>query len=191
MHRYWPFAFLLFCAFGLWMGLSSQTSRTVLIENNSADTLNAKTIIVGGIIFAYADMHVSDASFTIPMSQNTYAHITNGTGTFFTSDIAKNLTFQADSFIIERSGVYRFSLHLSFVGAQNDVYECVLSINDVIDNDHKFTRKTSSNDVGDASFNGLLRLEEGDGLKIEIRNTANNKDATIVNACLNLNRIDL
>lgn len=183
------YAFLIF-ALVLWMGLSSQTSRTIRIEGNSVDTLNATTIVVGGPIFAYTDMHVTDSAVTIPMSQNVYEWVTNPTHTLFTTDISKNVTFDSDSLIIEKDGIYRLSVHLSFEGAQGDIYECVIAVNDVIDNDHKFTRKTSASDAGDASFHGIYRFHKEDGIKIMIRNTANNFDITIVNACLNLNRID-
>lgn len=165
-------------------------SETFVVREGSVDSLNARTIVVGAPIIAYGDMHVTDSSVVLPLAKDVYAHITNPTGTLFSSDISKNVAFDGDSLIIKRSGVYRISVHLSFIGAQGDIYECVVATNDIIDNDHKFTRKTSSNDVGDASFNGLYRFEANDGVKIMLRNTANNRDATIVNACLSLNRID-
>lgn len=185
--------FSVFVVFLISLGIVTNaqfTSRTLTVEGNSVDTLNARTIVVGGIPFSYADMHFSDELETIPMVQGVYSHITNATNTLFNSDISRNATFQGDSIIIDKSGIFRLSVHLSFIGAQNDVYEAAVSINDVIDNDHKFTRKTSSNDVGDASFHGLYEFEKGDGVKIEIKNTANNKDAIMVNGCLTLNRID-
>lgn len=181
---------LFLCGLVLLFVITYSQSRTIVVRESSVDSLNARTIVVGAPIIAYADMHVTDSAVVLPMDQNIYAWVTNPTHTLFTVDVLKNIVFDSDSLIIRRDGVYRLNVHLSFNGAQGDIYDCVLSVNDVIDNDHKFTRKTSASDAGDASFHGIYRFVKDDGIKIVVRNTANNFDITIVNACLNLNRID-
>ena len=149
------------------------------------------TVTVGGNLErSYADLHASDSSVTLSMTQNNYAHITNPSNTLLTAGHAKNITTGGDSLVVTIAGTYRVDVHISLNGNANDIYEGVIAIGNVINNDHKVTRKTSNNDVGDMSFSGLYIFTASQSVKMMLRNTANNNDATIVTACLVINRID-
>lgn len=147
-------------------------------------------LALSGDVRAHGDMHVSDSSIALDMTQNIYAHVTNVSNTLFTADHLKNVTSGGDSLVIDLAGLYKVDVHLSIEGSSGDIYESVIAIDNVINNDHKATRKTSTNDVGDMSFSGLYQLTASQSVKIMIRNTEGNNDATIINACLVVNRID-
>ena len=176
----------------------SPTFSTATISNNiliSGDTLfnGTDTATITEIAInrrSYADLHASDSSVTLSMTQNNYVHITNPSNTLLTAGHAKNITTGGDSLIVTIAGTYRVDVHISLNGNANDIYEGVIAIGNVINNDHKVTRKTSNNDVGDMSFSGLYIFTASQSVKMMLRNTANNNDATIVNACLVMNRID-
>jgi len=140
-------------------------------------------------IKATADLHVSDASVTLPLTQNIYAQVTNATFDLLSSEHLKKFTNGGDSVVTELAGLYKIDVHLSIEGNANDIYENVISIGNVIDNNHKVTRKTQNNDVGDMSFSGIYQLEKSQSVKIMLRNTVNNNDPVIVNACLVLFRL--
>ena len=176
----------------------SPTFSTATISNNiliSGDTLfnGTDTATITEIAInrrSYADLHASDSSVTLSMTQNNYVHITNPSNTLLTAGHAKNITTGGDSLIVTIAGTYRVDVHISLNGNANDIYEGVIAIGNVINNDHKVTRKTSNNDVGDMSFSGLYIFTASQSVKMMLRNTANNNDAIIVNACLVMNRID-
>ena len=155
---------------------------------NGTDTATITEIAINRR--SYADLHASDSSVTLSMTQNNYVHITNPSNTLLTAGHAKNITTGGDSLIVTIAGTYRVDVHISLNGNANDIYEGVIAIGNVINNDHKVTRKTSNNDVGDMSFSGLYIFTASQSVKMMLRNTANNNDATIVNACLVMNRID-
>lgn len=155
---------------------------------NGTDTTTITEIAINRR--SYVDLHASDSSITLSMTQNNYTHVTNTSNTLLIASHAKNITTGGDSLVVTIAGIYRVDVHLSLNGNANDIYEGVIAIDNVINNDHKVTRKTSSNDVGDMSFSGLYIFTVSQSVKMMLRNTANNNDATIVNACLVMNRID-
>ncbi|KKN36704.1 hypothetical protein LCGC14_0770920 [marine sediment metagenome] len=166
-----------------------------IYNNLTVDTIfsGTDTIIISEAAInqrSHADLHASDSSVVLTMTQNNYAHITNASNTLLTSGHIKNITAGGDSLITGIAGLYRVDVHLSINGNANDIYEGVIAIDNVINNEHKVTRKTSNNDVGDMSFSGLYDFTASQSVKMMLRNTANNNNATIVNACLVLNRID-
>ena len=138
---------------------------------------------------ATADIHVSDANTVLALTQNIYKQVTNGTFNLLSSKHLLNFTNGGDSVITKLAGLYKIDVHLSIEGNANDIYENVIFIDNTLDNDHKVTRKTQNNDVGDMSFSGLYQLTESQSIKIMLRNTANNNDPVIVNACLVLFRL--
>lgn len=176
----------------------SPTFSTATITNNiqiSGDTLfnGTDTITITEIAInrrAYADLHATDSSITLDMTQNTYTQVTNPSNTLLIADHVKNITSGGDSLVIIIAGTYRIDTHISIEGNASDVYEGVVAIDNVPNNNHKFTHKTASNDVVDMSFAGFYSLTVDQSVKMVLRNTSNNNDATIINACLILKRID-
>lgn len=184
------FALLPFCAFAQ-HGVVA-TFKNIEISGDTIYSGTDTTTIAETAINkrAYADLHASDSSITLSMTQNNYAHVTNPSNTLLTAGHAKNITTGGDSLVVTIAGTYRVDVHLSLNGNANDIYEGVIAVDNVTNNDHKVTRKTSNNDVGDMSFSGLYNFTASQSVKMVLRNTANNNDATIVNACLVMNRID-
>jgi len=139
---------------------------------------------------AYADIHASDSMVTLDLTQNIYTHVTNPTNTLLSSHDSLRMIAGGDSIIAQLGGMYRIDVHLSLEGNSQDIYEAVVFVDNILVNDHKVSRKTANNDVGDMSFSGIYEIFPGQSLKIMIRNTANDNDPNIVNACLIAHKID-
>lgn len=130
----------------------------------------------------HASMYFDDASVPLTMSQNGWVQITNGTNDLFTYD-ASGITASDDSLIIVTAGDYLINASLSFSGTTNaDVYEFAVFKNGELASP-KIERTTTSSDIGNVSLPFYLEeLVAGDVLILQMRNTANDFDATLV-AC--------
>lgn len=131
------------------------------------------------------DMHLSTGSEVIALTQDTWAKITNGTNDLFMSEESDNngMSLIEDELVLETSGVYFIAVTVSFSGTSGDVYNLTLFINGVTQELHHFaSRKTGSNDTGNAGFSGIYVLNKDDTVGVAVQNIANDRDPTIINA---------
>ena len=125
-----------------------------------------------------------DSSETLTMSTGVWTHITNATNTLFAETDLTNITFAGDTMTInaEMYGDYMMNIGLSLSGTASDAYEITLFKNNA-QTGPIMERTTSQTDVG---WMGLPiyvpDLVAGDDLKLMIRNTASDDDATVI-AC--------
>jgi len=124
--------------------------------------------------------HFHDSSTTLTMSTGVWTHVTSPTNTLWTTLDADDMTFAGDSITITEAGSYISMISLSFSGTAADLYEIAIFKNNALVH-HIVERSTSQTDVGNMGLPSYLEdLAAGDDLKLMIRNTASNDDATVV-----------
>lgn len=154
------------------------------MKTTVTDTLE----ISGDGVFLYTPPHgmlsFHDSATTLTMSTGNWAHITNVTASLFAETDLTDITFAGDSMTIDagKAGDYIMNIGLSFAGTASDDYEITLFKN------HVQTGPIMEVETGGTTntYIGLHvcvpNLAAGDDLKLMIRNTASNDDATVL-AC--------
>ena len=129
---------------------------------------------------AYGTMGFADSSFTIPMTQNIYAPITNTANTLYITGVNYGLTFAGDSIQVPETGDYEIEWDLSYSGANTDLYHIEIFV-DGVDQKGKGEgqRDMSSSNIGSSSGHTILSLTALQLITLRIENTINNNDATV------------
>jgi hypothetical protein len=125
----------------------------------------------------------ADSSETPSMALNGWELITNEDSTLYTAYETSNITFGGDTVTFDVAGDYTVNFNLSFSGTASDAYEIAIFVNDAFYR-YKSERTTSQTDVGNVSLLGYVEAAAGDNMKVMIRNTASNDDATLISSQL-------
>lgn len=145
------------------------------------------TVYSDSIKFVVHPPHLSaafmDSSETPAMSLNGWELVTNEDTTLYTVYSDDFITFVGDTVTFDVAGDYDLKFNLSFTGGPGDIYEIAVFLNNVLYR-YKSVRGTSNNDSGNITLFGHIDASVGDNMKIMIRNTADNDDATFTNSQL-------
>jgi len=142
------------------------------------------TVTIAHLIYEPPHGMVSfhDSSTTLTMSTGVFTHVTNAWYSLFSETDVSDITFAGDSVTIAHAGSYMMNIGLSLSGTASDAYEITLYKNHV-QTGPIMERTTSQTDVGYMGLPIYLdALAVGDDLKLMIRNTASDDDATVI-AC--------
>ena len=162
----------------------------VIIERNDS---SKKVTFTNFVKMPHGMVSFHDSSTELTMSTGEWSHVTNAWNTLFAETDVTRLTFAGDSITIDvgSAGDYMINIGVSFSGTSGDNYEISLFKN------HAQVgpiteRTTGQTDVG---YMGLPTyvpdLVAGDDLKLMIRNTASNDDATVIAVAWTIFRLHL
>lgn len=149
--------------------------------------INGDLTVDGNINFAeqHASFGFQDSATVLAATVNNPSHITNADNTLWGTQDADGITRRNDTFIVALSGHFNIETGVSFsTGGGADNWRVSIAINGS-QQGFGMPRKTSSNDVGYFGTGATFDLTAGDKITIEITNTSDNDDPTIIGAwCL-------
>lgn len=158
-------------------------SGTVNLNNNLVSIDGSGNLTVTGNISEYITAGFADSTVTIAMTQNNYFHVSSPTHTLYTQDVAAssgNISWVGDSVQVATTNNYKVSWYLSISGNLLDSYHISIFVNNVEQNGKgEANQDMTNNDTHAACGTAILHLTTGDWIKLKIKNTANNNDATI------------
>lgn len=103
---------------------------------------------------------------------------------------SEGITFNAQSLVIKRNGLYHVNYSASIEAAStNKDFEFAISVNDNIENKSIIKRYIATNDTGDISGTCLINLNKDDYIKFEVRNLTDATNITIVDCNVNLIKV--
>ena len=186
-------------------GRVTSTSDVVTINARDYFRINSDTTSVEGNIsisdtlFAdvidksYGEMGFRDSSYTVPLTIDVPAWATNaGNDLWQQSAIAmKDVVYDGDSIVVNRSGTYYISGHLSVAGSNGDVLRsytyrngtalCLCSPVVSLVNHRIITLQLNTD---------IAQLSSGDVLKVYVENIGTSNDVAAISGKLTIYRID-
>lgn len=142
--------------------------------------------------YAYGEMGFADSSYTLALTQNTPAWVTNASNDIWSvaSVTMKDVTYSNDSLIVGMDGTYFFSGHLSVEGTtgsaikaytyKNGSVLCACVAEETLENNDIITLTIACD---------IAPLVEGDVITVWIENTASNDDVDLVSGKLTIHKI--
>lgn len=152
------------------------------------DTLFISPNYVGGGphgIFRYAD-----SSYTLALTQNSEARITNDDNDLYSIDpvFTERFSISGDTLYntLINTAELEIETHLSFGGGTAGIYEFYWKKNGDVIADYKGARATSNADVGSCSFITAVEITSSDILTLWVKNTGSNTDYTAIHSQISL-----
>jgi hypothetical protein len=133
----------------------------------------------------HANYGFNDSSAGLEVTQNTWKQVTNAAGNLFITDHEKNITYlTGDTFQIDIAGDYSLTAWVGYQGTTGVTWKFRAAITrsgSTTTEGFTSPRKTSTNDLGSVPFSQDLHdLQAGDKITVEIINTTNSTNPTIV-----------
>jgi hypothetical protein len=186
-------------------GRISATAPIITFNGTDYIRFNSDSIVLDGNVHAedtvfadvidksYGEMGFRDSSYTVPLTIDVPAWATNvGNDLWQQSAIAmKDVVYDGDSIVVNRSGTYYISGHLSVAGSNGDVLRsytyrngtalCLCSPVVSLVNSRIITLQLNTD---------IAQLSSGDVLKVFIENIGTSNDVAAISGKLTLHRID-
>jgi len=167
--------------------LSPSTTGVIdTLETSDITEVTLDTMTVEWLVYTPPHGMISfhDSATTLTMSSGVWAHVTNAYASLFAETDLVDIDFAGDSITIAtgKGGDYMINIGLSFAGTASDDYEITMYKNHVQIGPimEVETGGTTNTYIGLPVY--LDDLVAGDDLKLMIRNTASDDDATLL-AC--------
>ena len=132
--------------------------------------------------YAYGEMGFGDSSSTIALSQNTKTFVTNSNNDLWSEGAVtlSNFTYQNDTIICNKDGVYELNLRLSGDAALNDVIKLGVYVNGSLGCTCMGEVTSPIGGTIELGYIDILPLSSGDVIEVIIENTANNNDFDVI-----------
>ncbi|MBN3033946.1 MAG: hypothetical protein JW861_00020, partial [Bacteroidales bacterium] len=138
----------------------------------------------GSTSCTYGEMYITDGTSTFGGTANTWYKVTGLTGGY-----ANGVSYASDALTVGTAGKYEIIITSSFEGSTGDTFEAAIGINGTVNTTHKFKRKTSSNDVGSATFHGVYDLSASDAVTYYVRNVTDGSSMTVVDLNITVKKL--
>lgn len=125
----------------------------------------------------------SDSAVTISLTQNNWVHITNSTKTLFPATDYENITDLNDTLKFSYSGDVNCDYNVTFEGTSTDEFEFRVVKNGTQAYKVHYDVPTSANEVNIA-IPSAFHPNLNDKVWLEVRNTSNNNDITIISGSI-------
>jgi len=171
---------------------ASKLTTEQLIDSIQQDANGFDSLIIGGSVYlARMELYgtIQDSSIVLPLTQNTYAPISNGDSTWAII-INDGYIVQQDSIQVPSTDVYEIIYDLSLSGASGDDYEGGIFINNTLIQGGGWSLDRASDDNSVITARYKNEISSSHWIKLMIVNTANNNDATISYGNLSIRRME-
>ena len=140
---------------------------------------------------AYGEMGFGDSSVTVALTQNVWAHVTNSGNDLWVEGVVDthNVTYSADSLIINKMGVYAVNVQLSMDGTNGSTLELGIYINGSLACTCVGVTSLANNRVVQLSYTNIDGLRNGDIIQVMVRNTQSNDDVDVLTGKIALNKV--
>ncbi len=168
-------------------GFEDNGSRIITLTDNPVNItgdLNVVGNITANQIYGDTSVH-PDGNITIDIeTQNVHRNITG-----FDETQLNGFTLEDNALVAQVSGRYTVDYWLSLSGGVNRIYESCIAVNGEHVTPHAHRKQGTPGDIGSMSGGGVISLNEGDIINLQIRNTEGTQDVDIFFAGMRLNRI--
>ncbi len=163
------------------LGLGTTTPKVKL---NVIGGINATGNITGNFIFGETSIH-PDGNITIDIeTPGVHKNITG-----FNESELNGFTLQDNALVAEIGGRYKIDYWISSAGGVNNIYESCIAVNGEHVTPHAHRRQGTPGDIGSMSGGGIISLNAGDIVNLQIQNTEGIQDVDIFFAGMRLVRI--
>ena len=163
---------------------------SIILDGNThvVDTLFASVIDK-----SYGEMGFRDSSYTVALTIDVPAWATNAGNNLWAQSAVtmKSVTYDGDSLVIGRSGVYYLSGHISVAGSNSDVLRAYIYKNGSPLCLCSPVISLTTNRIVNLQLNtDIAPLASGDVLKVYIENIGTNNDVAVISGKLTVHRIN-
>jgi hypothetical protein len=151
------------------------------------------TISAGVIDKSYGEMGFRDSAVTVVLDIDVPSWVTNSSNDLWqqSANTLKGVTYDGDSLVINRSGVYYMAGHLSVAGNNNDVLRSYIYKNGTPLCLCSPVTSLVNNRIVNLQLNtDVAMLSVGDVLKVYVENIGTGNDVGAISGKLTLHRID-
>ena len=141
---------------------------------------------------SFGEMGFGDSTFTIALTQNTPAWVTNLENDLWSlgaTNFSNGVSYSGDSLLIESAGIYKVNIQLTMTGATGSTIELQLFKNGTEDCTCASSQTLHNNETFSLSYSDITDLSDGDALRVFIENTASNDDVDVLNGKITLHRL--
>jgi len=140
---------------------------------------------------AYGEMGFGDSSVTVALTQNVWTHVTNSGNNLWVEGVVDthNVTYSADSLIINKTGAYAVNVQLSMEGTSGSTLQLGIYINGSLACTCVGATSLANNRTVQLSYTNIDGLTSGDVIQVMVRNTASNDDIDVLTGKIALNKV--
>ncbi len=156
-----------------------------LFNSCTVKDLNVTGNFTGNQFYGETNIHPDGNITVIINTQDVHENITG-----FNETTSNGFTLQGDnSLVVDVAGRYQADFWVSSSGGVNRVYETCLAINNEHATPHAHRRQGTPGDIGSMSGGGIIDLEVGDYVNLQVRNVDGTQNVDIFYAGMRLERI--
>ncbi len=151
-----------------------------ITQDHGVDFIVESLTVEGVLVLQHGFMAFGDSTQTIALTEDVYAKITQESDSLYSTYVIDTATFlfQGDSIKILTAGHIDLSWTLSYsTGGGSEVVHGAIFINNIIQaNRGRWTRTTSTNDIGNVCGAFAYTASANDWISFRVMNETNNND---------------